>query len=291
MKRLLITGGNGQLGQSLQEAGSRFPSLVMMPTDIKTMDITDPDSVSQMMDDFKPDCLINCAAYTAVDNAESDAEAAFRINSHGPEVLANHCKKKNIPLIHISTDYVFSGEAERPYLESDPTGPLTVYGRSKLEGELKVLRSGANALIIRTSWLYSEYGNNFLKTMIRLGESQDSIKVVSDQKGSPTYAGALASGIIHILNTYPDELRNGMKNGIYHLCNTGKCSWFDFASEIMKVYGLECRVDPVGTEEFPRPAPRPYYSVMDTTLFQKTFNYEIPSWKVSLETCIKNLKQ
>lgn len=278
------------MGLSLQSISKNFPSLEITATDVEDLDITSDQAVNSFFKLINPDFIVNCAAYTAVDDAENDEEGAFRINKKGPAVLAKNCMEMNIPLIHVSTDYVFSGNADSPYRETDQTNPLTVYGRSKLEGEKAVLKSGANGLIIRTSWLYSEYGSNFLKTMIHLGKNREKVRVVSDQKGSPTYAGALASGIIHMINFYPDEIKSGLKNGIYHFSNLGECSWFEFAAEIMKVYGLKCGVEAVNTEEFPRPAPRPAYSVMNTDRFAKEFNFDIPHWKDSLNSCIRNLK-
>jgi len=287
--KLLLTGGDGQLGRSIQRICESFP-FELIATDINELDIKDNGTVETYLSTIKPDFLINCAAYTAVDQAEEDLETAFSVNKVGPLILSESCEKLNIPLIHISTDYVFDGESKVPYRENDDSNPLTVYGMSKLEGEQAILKSGVKGLIIRTSWLYSEYGQNFFKTMIKLGTSKDKIDVVSDQFGSPTYAGDLAEAILSIISITSalDWHKNKME--IYHFANSGNCSWFEFASAIMKNSGLNCKVMAVSTEEFPRPAKRPEFSILDTGKIRSKFNIDIPYWEESLRVCIQQNK-
>ena len=269
----LITGSNGQLGTELSKL---LPSAIA--TDAATLDITDASVVRDFIKDNDIDTIINCAAYTAVDKAEEEAELAFKVNVSGAENLA----KTGARIVHISTDYVFDGAAHKPYTPDDTPAPVSVYGRTKLEGERAVLENADIALIIRTAWLYSPYGNNFVKTMQRLGKEKDSINVVCDQIGTPTYAADLAAAIVAIL---PQMDRNN--RGIYHYTNEGVCSWYDFAHEIMALSGLSCKVNPIPSSAYPTKATRPFYSILDKAKIKETFGITIPYWKESLGKCLK----
>jgi dTDP-4-dehydrorhamnose reductase len=289
-KRIVITGGNGQLGRSFSKLGSVFENLELLPIDINELDISKTDDVDRIIPDLRPDFLINCAAYTAVDAAEENQDSAFKVNYSGPKNLSSICKVLNIPLIHISTDYVFPGDSEKPYQENDPTGPVTVYGRSKLAGEEAIIQSGVLGMIIRTSWLYSEFGHNFVKSMIRLGGEKEELSVVSDQLGSPTFAGDLANSILLILTKISDGIIEPKPSGIYHFGNAGVCSWYDLANAVMEISEIKCKIKPVSTEEFPLPAKRPAYSVLDTSKIRNEFNLEISQWRTSLIKCLEQLK-
>lgn len=272
----LVTGANGQLGNELRLLLKDNALYV----DKDQLDITDAETVKGFVSANRFDAIINCAAYTAVDKAEADEKLAGDINARGPENLA----KTGIPLIHISTDYVFDGTNCRPYVETDAVNPQSVYGRTKLAGEQAVLENASAAVIIRTAWLYSEFGNNFVKTMRRLGAEKAQLNVVFDQVGTPTYAADLAAAVVHIL----PQLRPGMKE-IFHFSNEGICSWYDFAVEIMKLSGLDCRINPIESKDYPTPARRPFYSVLNKTKIKQTFNIEINHWKESLQSCLKHL--
>ena len=274
----LITGGNGQLGTELSK---RLPNAIR--TDVDDLDITRESLVADFVKKYNIDTIVNCAAYTAVDKAEDNIELATKINVDGPANLA----KTGAKIVHISTDYVFDGTAHKPYSPDstkDEINPISVYGKTKFAGEVKVLRYAINSVIIRTAWLYSPYGNNFVKTMRKLGSEKESINVVADQIGTPTYAGDLADAIVKILPQI--NLKN---RGIYHFTNMGVCSWYDFAHEIMDLSGLQCRVNPIKTTEYPTRAKRPYYSVLDKSDIINTFGVEIPHWKDSLKKCISEL--
>lgn len=272
----LVTGANGQLGNELRLLLKDNALYV----DKDQLDITNAEAVKGFVSANRFDAIINCAAYTAVDKAEADEKLAGDINARGPENLA----KTGIPLIHISTDYVFDGTNCRPYVETDAVNPQSVYGRTKLAGEQAVLENASAAVIIRTAWLYSEFGNNFVKTMRRLGAEKAQLNVVFDQVGTPTYAADLAAAVVHIL----PRLRPGMKE-IFHFSNEGVCSWYDFAVEIMKLSGLDCRINPIESKDYPTPARRPFYSVLNKTKIKQTFNIEINHWKESLQSCLKHL--
>lgn len=272
-KTILVTGSNGQLGSEIKKL---IPDAVF--ADLKELDITNFDAVKVFVKANDIETIINCAAYTAVDKAEDDPRAAFAINAEGPgNLAATGCR-----LLHISTDYVFDGSGCRPYKESDPTNPVSVYGQSKLAGEKKVLSQSANAVILRTAWLYSATGNNFVKTMLRLGRERSSVGVVCDQVGSPTFAGDLAEAICQILPKI-----NRDTTGVYHYTNEGVCSWYDFAWEIMKKSGSNCKVLPLTSSDYPTRAQRPSYSVLSKRAVKETFDLEIPYWKESLEKCLK----
>jgi dTDP-4-dehydrorhamnose reductase len=283
MKTIWITGSKGQLGTELLARQSLLKDYQIFATDIAELDLRDSNAVNDFIKKIKPVFIINCAAYTAVDNAEQDQKNAFSINRDVPAILTSAAKLNNSRLIHISTDYVFDGASSHPYLESDATNPQTVYGKSKLDGELEVIKVKDN-IVIRTAWLYSAHGNNFVKTMLRLGIEKDEIGVVNDQIGSPTWAGDFAMAVISLIG-YSDKV----PGGTYHFVNTGICSWYDFALEIMKLAGLPCKVNPLKTSEYPRPAKRPAYSVLSTEKIRSTLNISIPGWKESLQKCLDEL--
>jgi len=287
MINILVTGSNGQLGNELRkilpEDGYTFHF-----TDLEELNILDFNAVRTFVDENKIDYVINCAAYTAVDRAESDCDTAFSINSEAPGFLADLTREKGIRIIHISTDYVFSGYLPRPLSEKDEPLPETIYGISKLEGELR-MKDHPGAIIIRTSWLYSSFGNNFVKTMLRLMKERDEIKVVYDQVGSPTYAGDLAEVIMDILK----GICSGKKEfvpGLFHYANEGVCSWYDLAKEIARLTGSDAMIIPVETKEYPTAAPRPWYSVLSKEKIRLTYGIEIPYWKDSLNNCLKELQ-
>ncbi len=272
----LVTGANGQLGNCLHQLLGDKAIYV----DKDELDITDAQAVSEFCKKQNFAAIINCAAYTAVDKAENDEELARKINADGPANLA----ATGIPLVHISTDYVFDGNNCRPYNESDTPHPQSAYGRTKLLGEKLVMEKASATIIIRTAWLYSEFGNNFVKTMRRLGAEKEQLNVVFDQVGTPTYAGDLAQAIVNIL----PQLRSGMKE-ICHFSNEGVCSWYDFAAEIMNTSGLTCKVLPIESKDYPTPATRPAYSVLNKAKIKNMFGISINHWKESLNACLKNL--
>ncbi len=285
--KVLLTGANGQLGQSLIHHTERTGSREWIATDYHELDITNFGEVEKAFIQHAPDAVVNCAAYTAVDKAETEPDLAWQINALGPENLAKACKRFGSLLVHISTDYVFPGTGFRPYREEDPTGPPSRYGQSKLDGELAVKAWNPRSLTLRTSWLYSAYGNNFVKTMMRLGAERSSIRVVSDQTGSPTWAHDLATAILSLLKHYHENPALLNEAELYHLCNTGTASWFDLATAIMEIAKLPCQVIPIATEEYPLPAPRPFFSVMETRKIRQDFGMELPYWRTSLENCIR----
>ena len=269
----LITGSKGQLGTELSKL---LPQAIL--TDVADLDITDAAAVKDYVAAHKVDTIINCAAYTAVDKAETDENLAAKINIDGPRNLSQTGAK----IVHISTDYVFDGFGHKPYKPDDAAHPISVYGRTKLAGEQEVLKYAEEAVIIRTAWLYSPYGNNFVKTMRRLGAERDSLNVVADQVGTPTYAADLAAAIVKILPQI-----NKLNSGVYHFTNEGVCSWYDFAGKIMELSGLNCRVNPISSAEYPTKATRPFYSVLDKSKIKRTFNIEIQHWEEGLKQCLK----
>lgn len=271
--KILITGARGQLGRCLSDL---LPDA--LKTDVDELDITDADAVQSYVDSNQVGTIVNCAAYTAVDRAEDDFDTAAKINIQGPRNLA----QTGARLIHISTDYVFDGRGYRPYTPQDPTNPLSVYGRTKREGELAVLEHAQTAVIIRTAWLYSAYGHNFVQTMRALGTDRSEINVVADQVGTPTFAGDLARAITDILPRVPVGHRD-----IYHFTNEGVCSWYDFAVAIMAGSNLSCRVNPIPSSAYPTRAPRPFYSVLDKAKIKDTFNISIEHWTKGLARCLK----
>ncbi|MCQ2975279.1 MAG: dTDP-4-dehydrorhamnose reductase [Bacteroidales bacterium] len=285
--KILITGSNGQLGNEMRVV-SKNDSNEYIFTDVCELDITNENSVNEFLLKEKPDFVVNCAAYTDVNKAESDIEKARLINAKAPEILANGCKSINSIFIHISTDYVFDGNSFIPYTESDKENPVSAYGITKFEGEQNIVNSGCKYVIIRTCWLYSSFGKNFVKTMMNLGSTKSEIGVIFDQVGTPTYAADLANAICSIINK---SVNCELKQGIYHFSNEGVCSWYDFAVAIMKINKLNCKVKPLHTEDYPTPAKRPAYSVLDKSKIKNNFGIEIPHWYESLEKCIDLLKQ
>lgn len=288
--KVLITGGNGQLGLSVKKRAANFPQLSFLYTDVAELDITNYQAIVDFITREEIQAIVNCAAYTAVDKAEEQAELAFQINESGPLNLAKACKSTNCALVHISTDYVFSGLGHRPYQTDEPINPSSVYAKSKAAGEQAIQKISPTAWIIRTSWLYSEYGQNFVKTMIRLGRERDQLQVVADQIGSPCYAPDLADCILQILNQEKQGAFNKGLVKIYHYANTGCASWFDFTKSIHEIAGISCRVLPIPTENYPLPATRPYYSVLNTIAVQQDYGVQIPYWRDSLKNCIEILE-
>lgn len=285
MSNILVTGSNGQLGSEIRVLSSDSKNRYFF-TDIAELDITDIQAIDKFVAENNIHLVINCAAYTNVDKAEDDVETANKINNEAAANLAKVTKNHGLTLIHISTDYVFDGTKNTPYTENDVTSPLGVYGQTKLAGEQAVLNSGCHYLIIRTSWLYSSFGNNFVKTMRKLTTEKETLKVVFDQAGTPTYAADLAAAIVYIIE---NEKQNG-NEGIYHFSDEGVCSWYDFAIEIRNQFGNVCDIQPCHSDEFPAKVKRPNFSVLDKTKIKETFNLQIPYWKDSLEKCVEMLK-
>jgi dTDP-4-dehydrorhamnose reductase len=284
MLNILVTGANGQLGSELRELCVNYPYSFFF-TDKDELDITDFNALKSFVDEKCINSIINCAAYTAVDKAQSDKESANIINHLAIKYLAQIAKEKEIKLVHISTDYVFDGKNYRPYLESDSVNPQSVYGQTKLDGESAMMDiNPKNSLIIRTSWVYSSYGANFVKTMIRLGKEKESLGVIYDQVGTPTYAEDLAGAILEILPQINNE-----QVQIYNYSNEGVLSWYDFAKEIMKMAKLPCKINPIETKEYPTPASRPHYSLLNKSKIKKAFKLEIPYWKESLRRCLEKM--
>ena len=282
-KTILVTGANGQLGHEMQRVAKSSEDRYIF-TDVAELDITDYDAIYNIVSAEKVDVIVNCAAYTNVDKAEDDEALANLLNNTAAGYLAKAAKECGATLVHISTDYVFDGSAHVPYTEELPTKPIGVYGVTKLAGEQSVIESGCNYIIIRTSWLYSQWGGNFVKTMQRLTAERDTLTVIFDQVGTPTHAGDLADTIGTIIAT--DQLS---KSGTYHFSNEGVCSWFDFAYAIAEKSGNVCNIKPIHSDEFPAKVTRPHYSVLDKTKIKATFGIEIPYWTASLDKCIEEL--
>ncbi|MDE6460950.1 MAG: dTDP-4-dehydrorhamnose reductase [Paramuribaculum sp.] len=284
--RILVTGGNGQLGTCLKIAAEHSANEYIF-TDVDDIDITDPQAVDLGVSCNNFDIIVNCAAYTNVDKAEEQTEFAEKLNAEAVGYLAEASKKNGCTLIHISTDYVFGGnQGNTPRNETEPTNPTGVYGVTKLHGEQKIAESGCKAIIIRTAWLYSEFGKNFVKTMLNLTATKPELKVVIDQTGTPTYARDLANAIVDII----DNGKYVGNEGIYHFSDEGVCSWYDFTKEIAEMSGhTNCVIEPCKSSEFPSSVKRPSYSVLDKTKFKETFRIKIPYWKDSLKVCICRL--
>jgi dTDP-4-dehydrorhamnose reductase len=285
MKSIIVTGANGQLGQELQRLAKSFPAYAFHFFSRKELDITNVSQVQRTFEVLQPVYCINCAAYTAVDKAESEPDLAFSINAEGTRILAAAAKDYSAGFIHISTDYVFNGRGERPYREDDVTDPVNLYGASKLKGEGAALAVNPESIVIRTSWVYSSFGNNFVKTMLRLMQSRTEISVVADQTGSPTYAADLAEAILNII------AGANWKGGIYHYSNEGVITWHEFATAIQLYTHLNCTVHPIPTAQYPTPAERPKYSVLDKAKIQQTFGLALQPWKSSLYRCLDLLKE
>ena len=280
---ILVTGCKGQLGTELQKIAGEYHQWFF--TDVDTLDICNKDAVEACFAENQVDICINCAAYTAVDKAEDEPELAEKINAYAPQVLAETCLKNNALLIHVSTDYVFDGDADKPYKVDDPINPQSVYGSTKAVGERLIRESGCNHIIVRTAWLYSSVGKNFVKTMLMLGDTKDEINVVADQKGCPTWAHDLAVALVVLLNKNgKDEVHE-----TFHFTNEGQITWYDFATAIMEIGGKTCKVNPITTDQYPTKAKRPAYSVLDLSKIKKYAGIEIPGWRESLVKCMEEL--
>lgn len=283
MKNILITGANGQLGNEMRVVSAEQEQLTYHFTDVAELDICDIEAIECYVVDHAIDCIVNCAAYTNVNKAEEDTELCDKLNHLAPANLARVAAKHQIGLIHVSTDYVFNGEHYVPYKEDEPTCPNSVYGATKLAGEQAILSIHPEAVVIRTAWLYSTFGNNFVKTMLRLGSEREELGVVFDQIGTPTYARDLARTIQHIMV-------KGIVPGIYHYSNEGVCSWYDFTKMIFALGGITtCQLKPLHTDEYPTPAARPHYSVLDKTKIKQTYGIDVPYWVDSLRECISSV--
>lgn len=281
---ILITGANGQLGNEMRDLSAGHPRHTYFFTDVHELDICDAEAVHAFVSNHAIDLIVNCAAYTAVDKAEDNPDLCDTLNHLAPAHLADAAEACGAALIHISTDYVFDGTAYVPYTEDALPCPNSVYGRTKLAGEEEVTRRCTRTMVIRTAWLYSEYGNNFVKTMLRLGRERAELGVVFDQIGTPTYAGDLARAIYA-------AIEQGVTPGIYHFSNEGVCSWYDFTLAIHRLAGITtCKVSPLHTDEYPARAPRPHYSVLDKTKIKRTLGIDIPHWEESLARCVTRLE-
>jgi len=287
---ILVTGSNGQLGSEIKDIAIHYPNFRFFFMDLPELDICKSNQLEVFFKDKNINTVINCAAYTAVDKAEEDVLLAQKVNSEGVLNLVNAVEKVNGKLIHISTDYVFDGNSFLPYQESDEVNPIGVYGNTKRSGELAVLNSDIDGIVIRTSWLYSAYKNNFVKTMLRLGNERDELGVIFDQVGTPTNASDLAKTCLDIL-TYDKETNINSKGNLYHFSNEGLASWYDFAIAIMKLGNVDCKVKPIETKDYSTLAKRPYYSVLNKSKIKKDFEIKIPYWRASLAGCILKLNK
>jgi len=291
IKKILVTGSNGQLGQSLQNIIDTYPGYDVMFALREQLNLSDSRNIEVFFQQHHFDIIINCAAHTAVDKAESEPEKAEQLNHYAVKQLAEIAEKQGAKLIHISTDYVFNGQNYKPYSEADIVAPQSVYGESKLHGEQAVLAAmPTNAILIRTSWVYSEFGNNFVKTMLRLGGERDALSVIFDQVGTPTYAKDLAIAIMEIV-TSDRFTQTDFTSERYHYSNEGVCSWYDFAKAIFAIKRIDCDVSPIETKDYPTPAKRPHYSVLNKTKIKQDFNVTIPYWKDSLQVCLNTLRE
>lgn len=290
MIRILVTGSNGQLGSELRDISCNFEGMDFVFVDLDNLDISDFNAVS---DFFKSqprfDFIVNAAAYTQVDKAENEPEKAKQVNSNAVGFLAEQARKSRTCFIHISTDYVFDGTKNTPYTENDFVNPVSVYGQSKIEGEMQLINSGATFYIIRTSWLYSSYGSNFVKTILRHAKEKDSLKVVFDQVGTPTYAADLAAAILSVIQQVVNN-QFVVVSGVYHFSNEGVCSWYDFATELVHALALKTKIVPILSKEYPTPVKRPAYSVLDKQKLKLDFGIEIPHWRQSLKKCLLKLE-
>ena len=283
METILVTGSNGQLGNEMRQISKSYSQFNYIYTDIEELDICNKTNLDDFVKLNKVDFIVNCAAYTAVDKAENDTELCYKINFEAVKNIAEIASKHQIKIVHISTDYVFDGTNYIPYTEEEQVCPYTVYGKSKLAGEQTLIENCKDAIIIRTSWLYSSFGNNFVKTMIKLGKERDSLNVIFDQIGTPTYAADLADTIMKII------IHENFTTGIYHFSNEGVCSWYDFTKSIHRISGINCNVKPIESKEYPTPTPRPHFSVLNKAKIKSTYGLNIPHWEESLEKCLKLL--
>jgi len=285
--KILITGSNGQLGNEIRELAPEYSDYEFIYTDINELDISNEDEVNKFFGHHNPSVVINCAAYTAVDKAETDKDTAFLINAIASGILARAAANINAFIVHVSTDYVYDGHNYQPYTENDALNPISIYGKSKSAGEDEVKKAGGKAVIIRTSWLYSAFGNNFVKTMMKYGRERELMNVVFDQTGTPTYARDLAKVILDILPQAMKE--HGV--AIYHYSNEGVTSWYDFAKTIYEMSNITCRVNAIPTKDYPLPATRPFYSVLNKAKIKQKFGIEIPYWRDSVKECIERLNK
>jgi dTDP-4-dehydrorhamnose reductase len=291
IKRILVTGKSGQLGQSIQKLAKQYPQFEFQFVGRDELDLSQPNQLKTQLNQWEFDAIINCAAYTAVDKAETEAEHADAINHRAVGKLAQVAKDRNVFLIHVSTDYVFNGRHFKPYAESDEVEPQNVYGDSKLKGEQAIRIINPSAAIVRTSWVYSEFGNNFVKTMLRLGKDKDQLNVIFDQVGTPTYATDLAKALLQICEQLNTKLSNQTGTAIYHFSNEGVCAWYDFAKTIFELSGISCDVSPIETKDYPTPAKRPNYSVLNKAKIKQDFALAIPYWKDSLKACLLEIEK
>ncbi|ADQ79363.1 dTDP-4-dehydrorhamnose reductase [Paludibacter propionicigenes WB4] len=283
MQTILITGSHGQLGNEMQQAAARFPAFRFIYTDVEELDICDKAALDAFVKANAVNVIVNCAAYTAVDKAEDDVELCYKINAEAVRNIGEVAHQNGLKVVHVSTDYVFDGTNYMPYSEDQAVSPNTVYGKSKLAGEQALMETCEQAVILRTAWLYSSFGNNFVKTMIKLGTERDSLNVIFDQIGSPTYAADLADAILKLLS-HPVFVP-----GIYHFSDEGVCSWYDFTKTIHRIAGITCDVHPIETKDYPARTPRPHYSVLNKSKIKTTYGIVIPHWEESLERCMKIL--
>lgn len=283
MQTILVTGSRGQLGNEMQTIARQYPGYQFIFTDVDELDITNKESLEKFISGNKINYLINCAAYTSVDAAEEQVDLCYLINRDAVKNIGEVTAQHDIQVIHVSTDYVFDGKSYLPYTEDMPVSPTSIYGKSKRAGEEELLKANPTSIIIRTSWLYSSFGNNFVKTMLRLGNERDSLNVVFDQVGTPTYAADLAAAIMSIIDG------GNWESGIYHFSDEGVCSWYDFTKTIHKLAGIQCDVKPIETKDYPAKTPRPYYSVLNKAKIKSTYGISIPHWEESLIHCLKLL--
>ena len=283
---ILVTGANGQLGWELGQLVNSYPAFKFVFVDRSQLDLSLPDTFEKIIHAIKPDCIVNTAAYTAVDKSETEKELAYTVNATAVQELARISKVLSIPFITYSTDYVFDGEANQPYLSSTNMDPVNYYGSTKSAGETLAMEANENTIIIRTSWVFSSHGNNFVKTMLRLMKERESLNIVADQKGRPTYAKDLAIATMKMI----EALHAGKTmNGVYHYANTGETTWFDFAAKIKAIAGLTCALNPIETKDFPTPAKRPAYSVLDTSKIEEALSVSIPTLEEALISCMKEI--
>lgn len=286
-KSILVTGSQGQVGSEIRALADAYPDYNMTFLQRDDLDLSEPHKVEAYFEANKYDVVINCAAYTAVDQAESEEDMSHKVNYRAVETMAGCAVRDGFSLIHISTDYVFDGSHYKPYSESEPTNPQGAYGASKLYGEEAILmKAPKNSIIIRTAWVYSEFGNNFVKTMLRLGNERDNLGVIFDQIGTPTYAYDLAKLILDVIPKLNNEIPE-----VYHYSNEGVCSWYDFAKAIFEINNVSCQVNPIETSEYPTPARRPHYGVLNKTKIKQAFNIEIPYWRDSLKKALEKMEQ